>query len=134
MEWTSKHQNFKSANDKAVFRSSVNKEQRLACEKKEQRQRRLQERRLQLRREARKRREQSRRRLKKKNRNRRSDSKLNGSEGQHMSVSNNRTKVAGYWIKATVMLAAMKMKPEQQRNQRQKYMHNQQFRIQRRCE
>ena len=66
MEWTSKHQNFKSANDKAVFRSSVNKEQRLACEKKEQRQRRLQERRLQLRREARKRREQSRRRLKKK--------------------------------------------------------------------
>ena len=41
--------------------------------------------------------------------------------------------LAGYWINAKVMLATMKMKQQQQRNQRQKYMHNQQLRIQRRC-
>ena len=127
MEWTSKHQNFKSANDKAVFRSSVNKEQRLACEKKEQRQRRLQ-----LRREARKRREQTRRRLKKKKQEPQKRLEAQRKRGPAHVSFKQPNKVAGYWIKATVML--MKMKPEQQRNQRQKYMHNQQFRIQRRCE
>ena len=89
---------------------------------------------LQLRREARKRRAQSR------------------WTEQTSQEAQRRLKVQWYWdtsrrqcqkaehtvrrllVKAKVMLVAMKMKQQQFGNQRQKYLHNQQLRIQRRCE
>ena len=73
--------------------------------------------------------------LKKTTRKYRSDSKLNGSEmPADVSVKQPNKVLPCCWIKAKVMIAAMRMKQQQQRNQRQKYLHNQQLRIQRRCE
>ena len=92
----------------------------LACEKKEQCQRRLQLRviRLQLCQEAQKCREQSRCGLKKQARNHRSDSKLNGRWAPaDVSIKQPNKRLAGCWIKAKVMLAVMKQ--QQRHNQRQ---------------
>ena len=74
--------------------------------------------------------------LKKQARKHRSDSKPSASEmAAYVSAKQPNKGLAGYWIKAKVMLAAMKMKRQQRRNQRYKteYLHNQQLRLQRRC-
>ena len=112
MEWTRKHQNLTSASDNAVFRSNVNKnEQDLPVRQKSNTNEGCNsERRLKLRREARKRRAQSSRGLKKQDRKHRRHSKLNGSEvPADVSVKQPNKQLVGCWIKAKVMLAAMKM-------------------------
>ena len=65
----------------------------------------------------------------------RSDSKLNSSDmPADFSVKQPNTRLECCWIKAKLMLATMKMKQQQFGNQRQKYLHNQNLRIQRRCD
>ena len=73
--------------------------------------------------------------LKKQARKRRSDSQLNGREMPvDVSAKYPNKGLAGCWIKAKVMVAAMKMKRQKRRNQRYKttYVHNQHLRLQRR--
>ena len=113
MEWTRKHQNLTSASVNSVSRSSVSKQkQDLLVRRKTGNASEgcNSERRLQLCREARKPRERSRRGLKKQARKHRSDSKLNGSEGPaDVTLKKPNKRLAGCWITAKVMLAAMKM-------------------------
>ena len=122
MEWTRKHQNLTSASNNAVFRSSPNtEEQYLPVRKKSNASEGCNSERIPLHREARKRRKQSRRRLKKQSKKHRSDSKLNRSEvPADVRIKQPNKQLAGCWIKTKVM-------------HWQKYLHNQQLRIQRRC-
>ena len=122
MEWTRKHQNLTSASDNAVFRSSLNKDkQDLPFRQKSNAN------------------EGCNSAMKRKNvvsivmglkkqaRKYRRNSDLNGSEiPADVSVKHPNKRLPACWIKVKVMLAAMKMKPEQpRRNQGQKYFNTQ---------